>query len=162
MVNYGFFSDLAIGAVVGAGSQLAENYDAKKEVEFAATGANASKKFSEFKKIGTYVSFGIPAIGIIANFVNLPIPSKWSDKAVAVGSVLAGQKIVQMLTKKNYHLVYNAASNYYTGIAPSLYSGARRYDQIPSGTGRSFVPPGVKQGPGVTGITEEVVERRGM
>lgn len=110
-------------AAIGAVSQVVKNHDAKKQVEFAAVSGNATKKFPWYKEIDTWVSFGLPVLGIASSMTNLlPIPRSWQDQMIAAGSVLAGQKVVQMMTKKNYHLTYNATENYYTGVAPSLRS----------------------------------------
>jgi hypothetical protein len=99
-MNTGFITDVAIGAAVGAVSQVADNYDAK------------SGQTKWYKKYGTWVAFGIPALGIAAEFVNLPLDKKWTDKALLAGSVLAGAKIVQLMTAKNYKLTYSSAASY--------------------------------------------------
>lgn len=108
MANFGRVGvDLVVGAVVGAASQLAENNDAKRMSEFAA--ANANKKYSELKKIGNYVSFGVPLIGVLAEVTDfIPITREWTNRMLMYGSVLAGQKAAQLATKKHYRLEYSA------------------------------------------------------
>jgi hypothetical protein len=124
-------TDVGIGAAVGAIDQIAENNDAKRMSEFAA--ANAGKKYPEYKKIGTWMSFGLPLIGIIGEATNfLPIPPEVTQKALSYGSVLAGQKAAQMATKKHYRLTFSAAETVYPRSGPRSWAPANR-QPAPSG-----------------------------
>ena len=99
------------GLAVGVVGQLAANQTAKSMAAWTAVAANAGKAYPEYKRWDTIVSFGVPVVGLVASMTNIiPISRSWSDKMVLAGSVLAGQRIVQMMTKKDFRLVYAKAA----------------------------------------------------
>lgn len=108
--------DVGFGAVLGVAQQVADNYDAKKGTT------------SQFKKIGNYVAFGVPLIGIAASVTNfIPIPKNWTDKMVLAGGVLAGLKVTQMFTKQHYRLTYSATPlTMGRGYSPAPWAPANR------------------------------------
>lgn len=121
----GMGTDIMVGGVLGVGSQLAEQYDAKKISE-----ADQTKKFSELKKIGNYVAFvpfGLGLLGSVTDFI--PLDKKWTDKLLLAGSVLAGQKIASIMSRKHYKLVYSSAG----------YANAQG-QVLPRGGTRTFSP----------------------
>jgi hypothetical protein len=103
-------TNAVIGVALGAGSKLAENSDTKRAQTWEALPANATKKYPFFKRIDNYVSFGVPVLALMATFVpQMKKYEQYTDKALLAGSVLAGLKIVGMMTSKNYKQVYMAS-----------------------------------------------------
>lgn len=115
------FMDAGLGLAIGAAAQLAANQTAKSKSTWEA--ANSGKVYPQYKRIDNYVSFGLPVIGVVAGMTNvIPISKNISDKLVLTGSVLAGQRIVQMMTNKNYQLQWSEAGAYKRTGSPSFRS----------------------------------------
>jgi hypothetical protein len=110
--------DVGFGAVLGVAQQVADNYDAKNGTT------------SQFKKIGNYIAFGVPLLGIAGAVTNfIPLPKNWTDKMIVAGGVLAGMKATQMFTKQHYKLTYSATAYPFSGSrgnSPAQWAPANR------------------------------------
>ena len=112
-------TDLVVGGVVGAGDQLINNWDAKRDSEFMA--ANAGKHLPMLKKFATYFDFAVPLVAVGAVAMNL-LPGDWATRAISNAGQLAGRQGVALATKANYRLLYSATPYTYRPVRQIQYT----------------------------------------
>jgi len=85
-------TNVVVGGALGAGDQLIQNADDKREVERA-------EKLPILSQYGTYYNYGIPILGILAAAFGF-LRGDWATRVITGGSVLAGRKVTRQVTKK--------------------------------------------------------------
>jgi len=130
--------DMGVGVVFGAGDQFVSNMDAKRDSDFMA--ANAGKHLSMLKKIGTYVSFGIPIAAVGAVAFNA-LRGDWATRVLTASGSLLGRGGVAKITDKNYRNLYSAAPYQYHPVRNIVYTPDSNPQNIQSSPNIPTVQP---------------------
>ncbi|MDD5510685.1 MAG: hypothetical protein PHI12_07745 [Dehalococcoidales bacterium] len=82
-------TNVGIGGAAGVADNLAQSYDEKRAMEYAA--ANPGKALSMWKQFGTYLNFLAPAAGVAA-IAFMRMSDENQMRIALVGGQLAGRK----------------------------------------------------------------------
>ena len=85
-------TNVVVGGGAGAVDQMVQNWD-KKRAE-----AKAPDKLGIMAQAGTYFNYGLPALAILGTAFGF-LKGEWADRAILVGSQLAGRKATYQVTK---------------------------------------------------------------
>lgn len=91
-------TDVAVGAAAGAGDQLFQNWDEKREAELGA-------KLGIMAQAGTYYNYGVPILAILGTAFGF-LRGDWANRMIIAGSTLAGRKATWHVTKKDRVVAY--------------------------------------------------------
>lgn len=88
-------TDIGVGAAVGVGDQLIENWDDKRKADALAAG----KQLGLMSQAGTYYNYGVPILAVLGSAMNF-LKGDWETRALVAGGQLAGRKVTKQLTTK--------------------------------------------------------------
>ncbi len=128
-------TNVVIGGIAGVADNMAQTYDEKRALEYAA--ANPGKSLSFWRQFGTYLNFGLPIAGVVAaNFVRM------SDENLArislVGGQLAGRKLAHRYWKVTGAPVSPAPYTRFNRVVHDTRPATRTYESEMTLAGTHF------------------------